>query len=63
MNVALARTVKVRRATDHLPTPGPQIAKPIRLLAVQQRDDESPVASECKEGVRSGGPSVYRGGG
>jgi hypothetical protein len=43
------RTVKVRPRTDYLTTPGSQIAKPIRLLAVEQRDDESPVVSECKE--------------
>ena len=34
---------------DHLPTPEPQIAKPIRLVAAQQRDDEDPIAYECKD--------------
>ena len=36
-------------STDHVPAPGPQIAKPIRLLAIEQRDDESPAAPERKE--------------
>ena len=44
-----APTMKVPRA-DHVPTtPRAQVAKPLRLLAIQERDDESPAAPERKE--------------